>query len=152
MTSVSLHHIAIQTPDLSNSVAWYKAFFGATVSWSLGQFSPLTRERLSGIKTLSELVVGGLRFHVFERSAMDKRLLDRVAPDFQHVCLKVETAQALIDMRERWFTLFHSGDYAFASAELATPIVVDQDGVQSFYALDPNGLEFELTFVPAAHR
>ena len=67
---------------------------------------------------------------------------------FQHVCLELSSPELLASYRTRWFELYESGDYRFERPEPASEIVIDDRGVQSFYALDPNGLEYELTFVP----
>jgi catechol 2,3-dioxygenase-like lactoylglutathione lyase family enzyme len=144
----TFHHVGIQTGDLANSVAWYEAFLGCRPAWTLTTFSDLTRSRLPGIRSLTELVVGDARLHLFERDG-------RPAPDpgdsvvqFQHFCLAVPTAEGLAALRERWIDLYASRRYTFALADQPTDVVVDDDGVQSFYAYDPNGLELEFTFVP----
>ena len=144
----SCHHVAIQTNDLENCSAWYEEFFGCRRSWSLSKFSELTHSRLPGIRRLMEVAVGDVRMHLFERDG-------RPAPDpaesvtqFQHVCLSVGAAEDLAALRRRWIELFQSGRYSFALTEQPTEVVVDDDGVQSFYAFDVNGLEYEFTYVP----
>lgn len=142
----SFHHIGIQTDDLGNSSSWYRDFFGCSQSWSLDTFSELTRSRLPGIVSLVEMVVGDIRIHLFERpgrAAIHPR--DSVI-QFQHVCVAANSADELRDWRQRWLRLFGSGKYTFAFAEEATEIVTDDDGIQSFYAYDVNGLEFEFTY------
>jgi hypothetical protein len=67
---------------------------------------------------------------------------------FQHLCLYVDHPDELVTLRRRWIELYESGRYAFADTEQPTDVVVDDDGVRSFYALDVNGLEFEFTHVP----
>ncbi|MEU8197952.1 VOC family protein [Microbispora amethystogenes] len=143
----SLHHLAVETADLDNCVAWYTEFFGGTVAWSLDTFSELTRSRLPGITRLTEVAAAGTRFHVFTRSAD----YARPAPDmlqFQHVCLTVGSVSELREWRDRWQRLYDSGRYVFARPEPPTEIVIDGDGVSSFYAYDVNGLEFEFTHIP----
>lgn len=142
------HHVGIQTNDLRNSVAWYEEFLGCRPSWTLEEFSDLTLSRLPGIRTLTELVLGDLRLHLFERpgAATDP---DRSDVCFQHFCLSVDEPGELVRLRERWVSLHDSGRYTFAVDEQPTEVVVDDDGVQSFYAYDVNGLEFEFTYVPA---
>lgn len=54
----------------------------------------------------------------------------------------------LVELRERWIELYRSGRYSFALTEQPTEIVVDADGLHSFYTYDVNGLEFEFTYVP----
>lgn len=143
-----LHHLAVETADLDNCVAWYTEFFGATAAWTLDTFSDLTRERLPGITRLTEVVAAGIRFHVFSRSAP----YAPPHPDtlqFQHVCMTAATAGELRQWRDRWQRLFASERHVFARPDPPTEIVVDSDGVSSFYAYDVNGLEFEFTHIPA---
>ncbi|WP_338315594.1 VOC family protein [Streptomyces bohaiensis] len=143
-----LHHLAVETADLDNCVAWYVEFFGGTASWSLDTFSHLTRDRLPGIGRLTEVVAVGVRFHLFTRSAT----YTRPHPDtlqFQHVCLTAATAEELRRWRDRWQELYASGRYVFARPEPPSEIVVDSDGVSSFYLYDVNGLEYEFTHIPA---
>jgi hypothetical protein len=137
----------VQTADLDNSVAWYSAFFGGSVRWELDRFSDLTRARLPGIVRLVEVGVGDLRFHLFSRPGADLAAAPE-ALQFQHVCVRVEARGMLDTLRERWCRLRASGTYAFTVDEAPTDIVVDGDGVASFYARDVNGLEFEFTHLP----
>jgi catechol 2,3-dioxygenase-like lactoylglutathione lyase family enzyme len=146
------HHVAVQTGDLENSAAWYEAFLGCRRSWSLTAFSDLTRSRLPGIRSLTELVVGDTRLHLFEREGRPAPGPGDSVVQFQHLCLSVESAERLSALRERWIDLYASHRYTFALAEQPTDIVVDDDGVRSFYAYDPNGLELEFTFVPQHDR
>ncbi|AYN38234.1 VOC family protein [Streptomyces dangxiongensis] len=143
-----LHHLAVETADLDNCVAWYTDFFGGTAAWTLDIFSDLTRGRLPGITRLTEVTAAGTRFHVFTRSAA----YAPPHPDtlqFQHVCMTAGSASELTEWRDRWQQLFASGNYVFARPEPPTEIVVDDDGVSSFYAYDVNGLEYEFTHIPA---
>lgn len=142
----NLHHIGVQTPDLANSLAWYREFLGCEPTWTAETFSELTRRRLPGVVRLTEVVVGDFRLHLFERAAGDGDRDDLAR--FQHLCVAVATAAELRDRRDRWFELFASGRYRFAEPEPPTEIVVDDRGVQSFYCLDVDGLEFEFTFLP----
>lgn len=148
----AVHHIAVQTAHFDRSIAWYREFFGCEVSWTLDRFSELTRSRLPGISQLAELAAGGTRFHVFSRGAGFDRPPPRDTQQFQHICLEAATADALAAWRDRWLGIYESGRYEFAVAEPATDIVVDDDGVQSFYCRDVNGLEYEFTYDPAALR
>jgi catechol 2,3-dioxygenase-like lactoylglutathione lyase family enzyme len=144
---LAFHHVGIQTNDLENSVAWYEAFLGCQRAWSLDRFSELTLSRLPGIRALTELVVGGLRLHLFERpGALPDPAVSAV--QFQHLCLHVDTAAQLPLLRQRWLELFESGRYSYARDDPPTEVVTDSDGVQSFYAYDVNGLELELTYLP----
>jgi len=148
MTPPRFHHVAIQTTDLDNSVSWYEAFLGCRQAWSLSEFSELTRSRLPGMSRLTELVVGSERLHLMERAGRPAVNPSESVVQFQHLCLSVGTAEDLVTLRRRWFELFESGRYAFALSEQPTEVVVDSDGVQSFYAYDPNGLELEFTCIP----
>lgn len=143
-----VHHIAIQTRDLENCQAWYRDYFGCEVSWSLGAFSELTRRRLPGIRQLVELVVGDVRLHLFERAASRAHEAGANVTQFQHVCVSVGSRGELARWRDRWLELFASGRYRFARPEPPSEIVVDDAGVASFYALDVDGLELELTYDP----
>ena len=143
-----LHHLAVETADVDNCVAWYTDFFGGTAVWALDTFSDLTRDRLPGITRLTEVMAADTRFHVFTRSAA----YTPPRPDtlqFQHVCMTAASASELKEWRDRWQQLFASGGYVFARPEPPTEIVVDDDGVSSFYAYDVNGLEYEFTHIPA---
>jgi hypothetical protein len=131
-----------------NSVRWYQDFLGCEPAWTLDRFSELTRSRLPGIRALTEMVVGNVRVHLFERPG---RVSDpaQSAIQFQHFCYCVNAAEDLLTIRRRWIELYESGRYTFALDEQPTDIVVDDDGIQSFYAYDVNGLEFEFTYVPS---
>jgi catechol 2,3-dioxygenase-like lactoylglutathione lyase family enzyme len=144
--TLTLHHIGVQTTDFDNSVAWYKQFFGCHVNWTLDKFSELTLSRLPGIQRLAELAVGEVRFHVFDRSGLDAPPLDVL--QFQHVCLRASSADELRRWRDRWNELRDGGEFSFTRPDLPTDIVTDADGIQSFYAFDVNGLEFEFTYLP----
>lgn len=141
------HHVGIQTNDLDNCVSWYEDFLGCQRAWSLDRFSELTRSRLPGIRTLTEVVVGNVRLHLFERPGRASDPAES-AVQFQHFCLGVNDPEDLVRLRRRWIELYESGRYTFAVDEQPTDVVTDEDGVQSFYALDVNGLEFEFTYVP----
>ncbi len=145
----TIHHLAVQTADFEQSVAWYREFFGCETSWTLAEFSDLTIGRLPGITRLAELTVGRLRFHVFSRGAGFDQPPPKDTQQFQHVCLDAGSADLLAAWRDRWQGVYDSGRYAFAIDEPATEIVVDAEGVQSFYCRDVNGLEFEFTYDPA---
>lgn len=152
MLAPTFHHVGVQTTDLANSVRWYQDFFGASRSWSLTTFSDLTRSRLPGIVSLTEVVLGDVRIHLFERPGQEAPMPGTSVVQFQHVCLSVDSRDELREWHERWTQLHRSGRYHFRFAEPATDIVEDDDGTRSFYALDVNGLEFEFTNVPNGVR
>ncbi|MFE2643057.1 VOC family protein [Streptomyces nigra] len=141
------HHVGVQTTDLANSVRWYEDFLGCRQAWSLDRFSDLTRSRLPGIRELTEMVLGDVRIHLFDRPGRNCDPSES-AVQFQHFCFSLDAPEDLVRLRERWIELHGSGRYTFALDEPPTDIVVDADGVQSFYAYDVNGLEFEFTYVP----
>jgi catechol 2,3-dioxygenase-like lactoylglutathione lyase family enzyme len=149
---VALHHIAVQTADFDRSVAWYGEFFGCDLAWTLTSFSELTRSRLPGITELAELTLGSTRFHVFSRGTGLELPPPPDTQQFQHVCLKVQSADALRKRRDDWQAIYESGRYVFTIPEPATEIVTDDDGVQSFYCRDINGMEFEFTYIPVDYR
>lgn len=144
---LGFHHVGVQTNDLENSLSWYEAFLGCRRSWTLDHFSDLTRSRLPGIRTLTEIVVGEVRLHLFERPGRAPDPAES-AVQFQHLCLHVATAEDLARLRQRWIELFRSGRYSYASGAQPTDVVADSDGIQSFYTYDVNGLELEFTYVP----
>jgi catechol 2,3-dioxygenase-like lactoylglutathione lyase family enzyme len=146
-TPPRFHHIGIQTNDLDNCVSWYEDFLGCRQVWSLETFSELTRRRLPGIRALTELALGDLRLHLFERRGQVPDPTES-AVQFQHFCLSVNEPAELEKLRRRWIELYESGRYTFNLTDPPTDVVTDDDGVQSFYAYDVNGLEFEFTFVP----
>jgi hypothetical protein len=123
-------------------------FHEAKLMWTLDRFSELTLRRLPGIRELTEVAIGDVRIHLFERAG---REFDptRSSVQFQHLCFGVSAPEELDVIRRRWIELYESGHYTFALDEQPTDIVTDDDGVQSFYAYDVNGLEFEFTFVPS---
>ncbi|MGF0176754.1 VOC family protein [Streptomyces sp. Marseille-Q5077] len=142
------HHIGIQTADLDNCLAWYVDYFVARKTWTLDTFSELTRSRLPGITRLTEVVVEDTRFHLFEQTGQDDRLPGGNTVQFQHTCLATESPERLKAWRSRWVELYDSGRYHFARPDQPSEIVIDADGIQSFYTFDVNGLEFEFTYVP----
>lgn len=142
------HHVGIQTTDLDNSVRWYEDFLGCTRAWTLDRFSELTLQRLPGISTLAELALGEVRIHLFERPGRASDPTES-ATQFQHFCFAVDDPEELAAIRRRWTELYDSGRFSFALDEPATDVVVDDDGVQSFYAYDVNGLELEFTYLPS---
>ncbi len=104
---------------------------------------------MPGIHRLTELVVGDIRLHLFERGGPGgQRSHLQPVPVPARVTV-VEAPDDLVAFRRRWIELFESGGYAYALPVPPTEIVVDADGVRSSYAYDVNGLEFEFTDVPA---
>ncbi|MEU5019256.1 VOC family protein [Streptomyces angustmyceticus] len=144
--------MGVQTADLDNCFDWYQEFFDAEKKWELDRFSELTLSRLPGIRKLIELAVGEIRLHLFDRAGHNGRTADDDGFVFQHVCIQVATPQELAERRRRWIELYESGRFTFARPEMPTEIVVDDDGVQSLYLLDVNGLEYELSYIPDGHR
>lgn len=146
------NHIAIQTDDVAATTRWYREFLGATVEWSLDEFSELTHDRLPGIRELVELKAGDLRFHVFDRSTHSRSGPRPLDYQFQHVGATVERPEQLRELRERWLAIREAGDYRWNRDEPPTQVVEDPDGMQSLYLFDPNGLEFEFVWFPEPAR
>lgn len=144
---VELHHLGVQTTDLDNAVEWYRDFLGCELAWTLETFSDLTRSRLPGITRLVEVARGDLRFHLFEQESAAAPA-PAGAAGVQHVCLRCRDRGDMVAWNEHWCELYSSGRFHFVYDEQPTEIVEDPDGVLSFYCLDPNGLEFEFTWVP----
>ncbi|MEU0397746.1 VOC family protein [Streptomyces sp. NPDC006208] len=144
----TVHHVAVQTSDLDNAIHWYREFFNATSTWTLDRFSELTQERLPGIIRLTEVELHNLRLHLFERSVFTLASGATDAIQFQHICLILDSHEEMVTWREKWFVLRDSGKFHFASDEEPTEIVVDDDGMESFYFRDVNGLEFEFSWFP----
>lgn len=144
----AFHHIGIQTADLDNCLVWYRDYFGARETWTLDKFSELTISRLPGITRLTEVEIGDFRLHLFERTGHDELLPGGNTTQFQHTCVATASPEELTRWRDRWVELYDSGRYRFARSDQPTDIVIDADGVQSFYTFDVNGLEFEFTYVP----
>lgn len=146
------HHVGVQTADLDNCVAWYRDFFGSRQAWTLTEFSDLTLSRLPGITRLTEMVIGHVRIHLMERApaapGQETPTPSGLGAGFQHVCMRVESSEELVGWRRHWVELFDSRRYVFALHDPPTDIVRDADGVESFYAFDVNGLEYEFTYIP----
>ncbi|MFI6340984.1 VOC family protein [Streptomyces sp. NPDC050535] len=147
-----IHHIGVQTANLDNCLAWYLEFFGAEQKWELDKFSALTLSRLPGIRRLVEISVGDARFHLFDRAQHNERQTDEDGFLFQHVCIQVDSAGDLQTTRRRWVELCESGRFTFARPDQPTEIVIDDDGVQSLYLFDVNGLEYEFSYIPGGPR
>lgn len=145
----AINHVGVQTADLTNAIAWYQDFLGARVSWEMNQgFSALSQRRLPGLSRLVEVTVADIRLHLFTRDIGPAGPPPAEANQFQHVCLRVATAEELRRWRRHWFSLYESGRYTFVRPEPASEIDTDAVGMQSFYAYDVNGLEYEFTYLP----
>ncbi|GAA2923031.1 VOC family protein [Streptomyces thioluteus] len=138
------HHVAIQTDDVESTITWYREFLGATAEWSLTRFSPLTHSRLPGIRKLIELKVGDVRFHIFDRAGHTRQGPHPLGYQFQHIGITVDSHDDLVVLRDRWLRLREERqDIRWSREEQPSDIVTDDDGMQSLYILDPNGLEME---------
>ncbi|GAB3930580.1 hypothetical protein GCM10029976_032790 [Kribbella albertanoniae] len=145
---VGLHHVAIQTHRLDDTVAWYVAFLGGEQTWTLTEFSDLTRERLPGISRLTEVRIGNQHLHLFERTDLDPRDPAARVEGVQHLCFQVRDAEHLETLRVRWLELADADRFAGRTANPPTAIVEDSDGIRCFYADDPDGTELELVWIP----
>lgn len=148
-SDIQFHHVAILTADLESSIRWYKEFYGCDVSWTLSTFSSLTERRIPGITSLAELTVCGIRFHIFTRGPEYNAPTPLEVNQFHHICLAVPSLEELRSWRERWLAISDAGIYSYVRQDQATEIVIDSEGVHSFYAHDINGVEYEFTFEPA---
>ncbi|MCM6778280.1 VOC family protein [Nocardia sp. CDC159] len=142
------HHLAIQTDDVDATIKWYEAFLGTTVEWSLDRFSSLTHARLPGIQKLVELRKGDVRFHVFDRAEHTQDGPNPLDYQFQHVGIAVRRPEHLVQLREQWLRAREQTALRWARDEPPSDIVTDDDGMQSLYVLDPNGLELEFVYFP----
>jgi catechol 2,3-dioxygenase-like lactoylglutathione lyase family enzyme len=147
-----VHHVGVETFDLANSIAWYQDYLGCRLTWSTARLSALTSSRLPAVVRIAEVVAGDLRFHLLERHNGGEPPTVGSAPAIQHVCVAADSAEELRSWRDRWIELYRSGRYEFSRPDQATDIVVDDEGVRSFYCFDVNGLELEFTHVPGCGR
>lgn len=147
-----MHHVAVQTADLDNAVSWYVDYFHCQQKWSTSTFSPITLSRLPGMRRVTELALGDMRFHLFERAGAGELPAQADAALFQHLCLSADSSANLRQWRTHWIDLHASGRYSFVRPEQPSDIVIDDDGVESFYFFDTNGLEFEFTWAPEGPR
>src|SRR5438094_6564350 len=107
----------------------------------------MSRSGLPGIGWRIDLVVGRRPLQLFERRCRRAGPTESTI-QFQHVCLSVDDPDELTRLRSRWIELYQSGRYVFTVHQPPTGVVTDDNGVQSFYAFDVNGLELEFTFMP----
>lgn len=142
-------HLAIQVRDVNQTISWYTAFFDGRVSWRMdGGFSETTTSRLPSIRSLVELRVGAVTFHIFDSDVGDRCPADIKHPNYQHFGIVVPTSRELHDMRARWFALRDTMAAFPADCSVATEIITENDGTELFYCTDPNGLEFEMIYRP----
>jgi hypothetical protein len=141
-------HVAIQTHDVENTVKWYQEFFNCQSNWTLNKFSPLTIERLPSISQLVEIQIGDFRLHIFDVEN-DEGIVPKNALQYQHFCIEVSSIKELEDLRNCYLEIYQSGRYQFRKNEPPTDLVIDDDGLTSFYCYDINGLEFEITYKPS---
>jgi len=137
---VTFHHVAAVTRDAEASAEWYRQVFELRPNWTLETFAQLTLDRLPGLKRIDELVTTGFRIHLMEMANTEAARPADFAL-FQHACFAVDTAEELERVRDR--------AAATGSAVPPTEIITDDDGVRSCYLTDPDGLEWEVTWIPA---
>lgn len=147
--AVTPDHLAIQVRDVNQTISWYEAFFDGRVSWRMdGGFSETTTSRLPSIRSLVELRVGTVTFHIFDSDVADRCPAKIKHPNYQHFGIVVPTSRELHDMRARWFALKDTTGAFPADGSGATEIITENDGTELFYCTDPNGLEFEIIYRP----
>lgn len=144
-----MHHVALVTPDADNLGAWYHDLLGMQHAWTLSDLSDLTIRRLPGIRRIDEWKLGTFRIHLLEVPAAEPASTTVRMANYQHVCLCLESIESLTALQQRWLSLAHSKRFRFLVRAEASEVVVDLDGVHSFYAFDPDGREWEFTVVPA---
>ncbi|MFG2884435.1 VOC family protein [Streptomyces sp. NPDC048297] len=145
----AIHHVALVTHDAQNLSAWYRDLLGFEHRWTLTAFSELTRRRLPGIQKIEELRLGDFRIHLLEVPSAGPSTPVVHTANYQHLCLVLRSPEELRELRDRWEEKSRGGRYSFRTDPDLTDIVVDSDGVHSFYAFDPDGLEWEFTCIPA---
>lgn len=140
--TLTVDHIAIRVSSLSASVPWYVRYFAGHRTWTLTEFSDLTRTRLPGISTLVEVVAGDLTFHLFEQE-------DSAAAGtggcgaVQHLGIHVDSVGEVRELHDRWLEL--SLDTNTAPGGSVTELTEDRlNETVSFYCTDPDGTEFEI--------
>ncbi len=144
-----LDHVGIQTADFDNTVKWYKDFFECEEIWSrtIEQLPVPIQNRMPLSSKLVELCKNDLRFHIFD-IVTEHVQQPKNALHMEHFCVEVETFEELIELRERWISLFKSGAYTFVRDDMPTEIIPSSAGMQGFYAHDPNGIELEAFYLP----
>ncbi len=140
--TLSLHHVALSTRNLEASISWFVAFLEGSEAWRTESFSELTQTRVPGIRRMAEIRSGNLRVHIFE--APNECAVSRVPGE--HYAIVVTGPDELRTLHERWIAL--AEEYDLASSGSPSPIVVDSYGIESFYARDITGVEFEVTHEP----
>lgn len=144
-----LDHVGIQTADFENTVQWYKDFYGCEETWSrtAEQLPPAIQRRMPLSTRLVELCKNEVRFHVFDM-VTDEVQPARQLVNLEHYCVEVETLEELKELRQRWIDLFNSKKYTFKRDDMPTELIPSSDGMQGFYAHDPNGIELEAFYLP----
>ena len=144
-----LDHVGIQTADFDNTVRWYKDFFECAETWSrtAEQLPVAIRRRMPLSTRLVELKKNGVRFHVFDM-VKEEKIPPRQLVHLEHYCVEVDTLKELLALRQRWIDLFESQNYIFSRDDMPTEIISSSDGMQGFYAHDPNGIEIEAFYLP----
>ena len=102
----------IQTNDLDNCVRGTRTF-SAAAGVDTGTFSELTRSRLPGIRALTELALGDVRLHLFERPGRVCRSRRRALSSSSTSASASNAPEELDALRRRWIELYESGRYTF---------------------------------------
>jgi catechol 2,3-dioxygenase-like lactoylglutathione lyase family enzyme len=99
--------------------------------------------RLPGLKRIDELAMTGFRIHLMEVADTSMARDTAEFAVFQHACFAVDSTAELRRIRDL------ADEHRWAPDAGPTEIIVDDDGVESFYVKDPDALEWEITWIPA---
>lgn len=151
--SLFFDHLAIQVEgsNLENTIKWYVDFFECKRNWQQSSnFQQLTLDRIPGIQTIVELESSYFRFHLFSKAIISKVVYDNI--QYHHIGFAAKSSDILDRLRAKWIRLQESKQYNFSENTYVTEKIIDSLGVESLYFTDVNGLEYELTFIPAKYK
>lgn len=148
---IQFDHLAYQVENLNLTIDWYTKMFNARINWRVNRgFSKTTTSRLPGIRSLVELQVGGMKWHIFDRANVKTTFVSPTErPEYQHVSVKVANHKMLYQMYQSWWALLNEFRSAYLDInrpekEFCTNIIEEMDGSKAFYCLDLNGVEIEI--------
>lgn len=135
MTVQRLHHVAYRCVDARETVAFYEHFLDLKLTTSIAEnVVPSTGERYPHIHVFLEMADGG-SVAFFELPESDEMVVDPNTPDWvQHLALKVENSDVLLDYKER----LEGAGYSVLGP-------INHSFCESIYFHDPSGHRLELT-------
>ena len=135
MTVQRLHHVAYRCVDAQETVDFYESFLDLELATSIAEnVVPSTGERYPHIHVFLEMADGG-SVAFFELPESDEMISDPNTPDWvQHLALKVENTEALLEYKER----LQGGGHSVLGP-------IDHSFCESIYFRDPSGHRLELT-------